>query len=318
MSTGPWFYVDRGQQRGPVRAEDLAGWILAARLPRDVQVWRAGLDRWISADAMPEITERLLPTGLFLAAATGPQGPLDPRSVIEMARAGRIGRETLVWREGLPEWITAGAVPELAPWLPPAPGAYAASAAAAPAAFATVPAQDVSVTERPATDRDGPCPLCGNAEKMGPRARLMYDHWVCRSCHTGLANRRQAAFAIDLVALWLVILACGFSLGIVGAVAGVDIEAPATVLAWLLYGLFLFKDGFHGLSPGKALMGVRVVDAVTGAPAGLGASFKRNLPLMIPFVPLIVAFQVGSGRRLGDGWAGTRVVWEKHRGRGPF
>ena len=46
MSTGPWFYVDRGEQRGPVATADLASWIQSARLPRDVQVWREGLPNW--------------------------------------------------------------------------------------------------------------------------------------------------------------------------------------------------------------------------------------------------------------------------------
>jgi hypothetical protein len=33
---------------------------------------------------------------------------------------------------------------------------------------------------------------------------------------------------------------------------------------------------------------------------------------MIPFMPLIVAFSLGKGSRIGDGWAHTKVIWKKY------
>ena len=120
MPTGSWFYFDRGQQYGPVATEELASWILGAHLPRDVQVWREGLAEWTAADTVPEIASHLQPppAGFFLMGAGGPQGPIDV-PVIMTARAGRIGRETMVWRPGLPEWISAGALPEWRRTWPP-------------------------------------------------------------------------------------------------------------------------------------------------------------------------------------------------------
>ncbi|MCP3902337.1 MAG: hypothetical protein GY715_01770 [Planctomycetes bacterium] len=38
----------------------------------------------------------------------------------------------------------------------------------------------------------------------------------------------------------------------------------------------------------------------------------RNLPLLIPLAPLFIAFSLLKGKRLGDGWANTRVVWNKY------
>jgi uncharacterized RDD family membrane protein YckC len=90
------------------------------------------------------------------------------------------------------------------------------------------------------------------------------------------------------------------------------------VLPVLGYVAWLLKDGFHGHSFGKSLLGLQVVDIDTGQGAGFGASFKRNLPMLIPFAPLVAAFQMSRGPRLGDGWANTRVVWKKYLGRGPF
>ena len=73
------------------------------------------------------------------------------------------------------------------------------------------------------------------------------------------------------------------------------------------------QDGFGGYSPGKWLCGVRVIDARTGAPIGVGASFKRNLPLLIPIVgQLIILIQMNKGPRLGDGWAHAKVIWNKY------
>ena len=58
-------------------------------------------------------------------------------------------------------------------------------------------------------------------------------------------------------------------------------------------------------------MGVRVIDARSGIPTGLKGSVLRNLPLVIPVVPLIVAVTMMKGKRLGDGWARTKVIWTR-------
>lgn len=318
MPTGSWFYVDQGQQRGPVATEELAGWIQSARLPRNVQVWREGLPQWMPAETLPEITSQLQPVAFFIMGANGPQGPVDPQVMLEWARAGHIGRETLVWRTGLPDWITAGAVPELAPYIPV--GAAAVPTPAPP----TSPAPSVRTAReaRPAPDRDGPCPLCGDTSKMGPRARLLYEYWICRKCSNGLINRRQFAWVLDILALWgimfVVVFVVAFVLGAARGPGRTDLSGLVAVLPWVLYGLWVFRDGFNGHSFGKSVMGLQVVDVDTGQGAGFGASFKRNLPMLIPFAPLVAAFQMSRGPRLGDGWANTRVVWKKHQGRGPF
>ena len=251
--------------------------------------------------------------------ANGPQGPVDAQVVREWARAGHIGRETLVWRDGLPEWITAGAVPEIAPYLPSAGAVYAPPAVPAAPVLSAASAPIPTVREaRPVPDRDGPCPLCGGTTKMGPRARVLYEYWICRKCSSGMVNRRQFAWLLDVAVLYLVLFMVAFVVGAAGSVAKADISAVIAVLPWLLYAAWLFKDGFNGHSPGNAAMGVQAVDVDTGQGAGFGASLKRNLPLLIPFAPLVAAFQMSRGPRLGDGWANTRVVWKKHQGRGPF
>jgi uncharacterized RDD family membrane protein YckC len=159
-----------------------------------------------------------------------------------------------------------------------------------------------------------PCPLCASA-KHTKKAKALYGNLVCKKCYYGFANRRQLAFFIDLVAWRVVMLPVGFVLGALMATAGfqrADIYAVATGVGWLLLSVFFCKDCFSGQSPGKALCGVKVINKATGQSAGIGASFKRNLPLLIPFMPLIVGGRLCRGHRLGDGWADTKVIWQKH------
>lgn len=78
------------------------------------------------------------------------------------------------------------------------------------------------------------------------------------------------------------------------------------------------KDGFNGKSIGKAIFGLKVVNLKTNEPISFKSSFKRNLPILIPFVPLIVAFQLRKGTRMGDRWASSKVIWEKYKNTEPF
>ncbi len=124
---------------------------------------------------------------------------------------------------------------------------------------------------------------------------------------------RAAAFGVDLL------LVAGGPLlvasAIVFGIAAVTDEAPvglddgfraAQVLSALL---FLFRDA-TGASPGKKLFGLRLVRQ-GGAPAGPGASFARNLPLLVPgwnLVEIASVVRRRNGRRPGDKLAGTTLV----------
>jgi len=155
------------------------------------------------------------------------------------------------------------------------------------------------------------CPLCGNTKHMGRKAKLLYKQWVCKKCNSGFANRRQFAFFID----WLLLNAATVVL-VLGA--GIHNRLETNLIALIATLIFFFKDGFTGTSPGKALMGVQAINIQTGRPADFGASFMRNLPLLIPFMVIIVGFSLIKGQRIGDGWAKTRVIWKKYADRMPF
>jgi uncharacterized RDD family membrane protein YckC len=159
------------------------------------------------------------------------------------------------------------------------------------------------------------CPLCGDAKRM-KRTRLLYGRHVCRRCALKFANRRQLAFVIDLTALYAVqfvafLVAVVLTSDHLGQTSDAS-DAVDTFITFGFLGLFLLKDGFSGFSLGKRLMGVQAVDRETLAPLGFRASAARNLPTLLPLVPLVIAFQVINGYRLGDGWAKAKVIWCKY------
>ncbi len=163
-------------------------------------------------------------------------------------------------------------------------------------------------------NQPGICPICGSSEHLGDKLKELYDRSVCKKCHSGFMNRRIGAFIIDLN-IWIWVL-----LPLFGVIGQFDEISGGTLnnLDLLTYLIFVFKDGFKGQSPGKKLMGVQVVDKTTGQPIGFLASFKRNLPLLIPLAVFFIWAELREGKRLGDGWANTRVIWEKYRDKAPF
>lgn len=209
----------------------------------------------------------------------------------------------------------------------PAESATPASGAAIPAALQPYapPTAAVSVATEHA------CPLCGQSDKNYlVRGKMLFDHKVCRKCFHSFLNRRQLAFFIDIVIFYVVTysfsFAAGFVIGftIASATGEVNehqlagIELIFSVINIALYILwFLFKDGFNGTSPGKAAMGVRVINEDTGYPIGFSRSAKRNWPIVllgfVPFAWLIIAVIMGKGYRIGDRGARTKVVWKKYQ-----
>jgi uncharacterized RDD family membrane protein YckC len=160
--------------------------------------------------------------------------------------------------------------------------------------------------------------MCSGQIEPGKTGKL-YGETVCARCPPNFATRRAVAYFLDnIVYLALFIL---LALLVTGS-WNLDEWDPFTDLLLGIYAfvflLFLCKDGFAGYSPMKRLLGLRVYREDTGKPIGPGRSLCRNLGFVIPFFPLIMLFQLSKGHRIGDLLAGTRVVWTKYAGRGPF
>ncbi len=162
---------------------------------------------------------------------------------------------------------------------------------------------------------DTNCPLC-RKDRPARTFKTLYGSSVCSKCYYGFGNRRQLAFVLD----WFLWYFVSYALGVTGTVMLLVIHAPdAAVTAFLVVGAyvaaplaFFCKDGFGGHSPGRAICGVQVIDRDTHAPIGFRTSFKRNLIIYVPLMPILIALMLFKGHRVGDGWANTKVVWKKH------
>lgn len=151
------------------------------------------------------------------------------------------------------------------------------------------------------SDHDADCPLC-HQEKHMRTSMTLYGHRVCSKCYYALANRRQLAYLIDVTALCALSVVSSVVLVATMALAGVPKESAGAFTGLVVLaspGIVLLKDSIRGHSPGKFVCGVRVIDRDTGQPVGLRASLFRTLPLLLPLVPIVVAFQLQRGRSLG-------------------
>lgn len=151
------------------------------------------------------------------------------------------------------------------------------------------------------------CPICRDSARM-KRPKTLYGHQVCRRCWARFMNRRQIAWIVDTIGIGFVV---GLFLGLLFPGNADDSSSGVLNLIFVTY--FVFKDGFAGQSLGKAMCGVQVVHQDSGEPTGFGRSFLRNWILLLPFVPLVVAFTMGKGPRLGDEMGKTKVIWKRYR-----
>jgi len=101
----------------------------------------------------------------------------------------------------------------------------------------------------------------------------------------------------------------GFIAGAPVFIANLLGQPLVTIIAvvWAFFYL-IFSDGNAGQSVAKKWLGMRVVDAKTGAPCTYGQSFVRNI-LLTFLGPIDWIFIFGDRhQRLGDKAAGTIVV----------
>lgn len=123
---------------------------------------------------------------------------------------------------------------------------------------------------------------------------------------------RALAFAIDLLVRGLVLLLMFIVLGLLGQFG----MGLATILLFLVtwWYMVLFEVLNQGRSPGKQLLGLRVVHD-DGTPVGWAASLTRNLLRFVDLLPfgytlgILSCLNHPAFKRLGDIAAGTLVVY---------
>ena len=124
---------------------------------------------------------------------------------------------------------------------------------------------------------------------------------------------RVAAFLVDALSISVVLIlpAAGVSYALAwigGSVKGIQIVWWAALA--VLFLAILLRDGFRGRSPGKRMLGLRMITP-GGERCGYGRSIVRNIPLLVPLWNLVELVLVLAGRpRTGDRIARTTVTEE--------
>jgi len=133
--------------------------------------------------------------------------------------------------------------------------------------------------------------------------------------HPASLYPRALAFAIDLGIRALLLAVCALPLVRLG---NFGLGLGMFLLFTVTWGyMLLFEWLNQGRSPGKQLLGLRVVDD-RGLPPGLAASLVRNLLRVVDMLPfgyalgLLASLCNPAFKRFGDLAAGTLVIHEPH------
>jgi uncharacterized RDD family membrane protein YckC len=149
--------------------------------------------------------------------------------------------------------------------------------------------------------------------KGNPREVLTPEHVRIRLTPAGLGSRFLAFLVDGALVVSLAAMAARASWLLLGAVGHLVAATAAFVITWGYH--VYFEVRHQGRSPGKALVGIRVVDG-RGLPISFEQSFVRNVVRALDFAPLgyglgALAVQLDpEGRRLGDIAADTLVIRE--------
>lgn len=131
---------------------------------------------------------------------------------------------------------------------------------------------------------------------------------------------RAGAYLIDLLIRGAALAVIWMFANLAGMVVGGQVAKGVILLAWFLMDWIypvVFEAGGRGATPGKRVLGLRVVQS-TGAPITVGQAIVRNFLRFIDGMPW---FTYGFGvtsclatrhfQRLGDLAAGTFVIYDQ-------
>ncbi len=141
---------------------------------------------------------------------------------------------------------------------------------------------------------------------------MLYGHKVCCHCYRSFATRRRAAYVIDIL---LILWSLDTVMFILAGHMSINSHRDYLMILFLAISIIIFfpliKDGFGGYSPGKALLGLKVINDLDGEPIGFWRSFKRNFSWS-NWTVIRVCFELGQGYRTGDERAQSKVIWTRY------
>lgn len=106
-----YYIIQNNQQFGPMEISELVNYGLNS----GSMIWAAGMPQWMPANSIEEIriflqSQQSTATSNFFIIRNNQQ--FGPFSIAEL-RLQNITPDTLVWKEGMPEWKAANTQPEL-------------------------------------------------------------------------------------------------------------------------------------------------------------------------------------------------------------
>jgi uncharacterized RDD family membrane protein YckC len=125
---------------------------------------------------------------------------------------------------------------------------------------------------------------------------------------TRVSGRRLIAHYADGVVFLLIFVAFLIPAALVSDLLLVIVLVVFLTVGQVAY--FVLTQRRSGRSPGKRLVGIRVVDA-DGRPPSTGALVKRTIPLLVEYFYIVAWIGMMSSdyrQRLGDRWGKTYVV----------
>jgi uncharacterized RDD family membrane protein YckC len=238
-------------------------------------------------------------------------GPVDDTAFRALVAEGKISADTLVWREGMPNWV---------------PYAQSEQSASAPSAVATAGTGMVP----PGSVGSAPCVECGRTFPVDEM--VSYEgRYICPQCKPIFFQKvkegalvpgnynyagfwiRFLAYILDVIILQVFLYLFGMVLGLV--LGGSDaVQIIATIASFVLaLGYEVFFIGKYGATPGKMALKLKVIRA-DGLPLGYGLAAGRYLSKMLSAIILMIGFIMAGfdeqKRALHDRICDTRVVRE--------
>ena len=251
----------------------------------------------------------------FFARFGQQHGPMTLDAMRAQAAAGAFQREDLVWREGMPDWIEAGQVPELA-------DAIVAAAGGTP--YELSPGQAPQAPGGYADPYAGAYP--GVAQPGGVLSYGTYQSAIgSPQVHYGGFWIRFVAAFVDGVITAVPNFLFGFFAEMAAPMAPTGTGAPtqaamglsvlinviSIVIAWLYEAMFTAST--YQATPGKMLVGLKVVDLngnrISFARA-TGRHFAKIVSGIICGIGYIMAAFDERMRGLHDQMASTLVVYK--------
>ncbi len=244
----------------------------------------------------------------YYAEGQQQRGPVSEAELEGLVKAGTVGSDTLVWREGMENWQPYGQVKGAAPTGAAQPPTLVAGAIV--------------------------CSQCGKAFAQDEMIRYG-ELWVCAACKPRFVQRlkegvtvpgvleyatfwtRFGAKALDGIILWVVNSALGF---VVGFATGATVRSRGDMALQLIlifisvvinlgYGVFFL--GKFGATPGKMACKIKVVTP-EGGPISYGRACGRCLSEilsgLICYIGYIMAAFDDEKRALHDRICETRVI----------